>query len=45
MWNFSPCPGLEEAKDINLHLQPLQVLLEEMEQVDYLQVRVFFVAK
>ncbi|XP_064006872.1 dynein axonemal heavy chain 17 [Pogoniulus pusillus] len=31
--------GLEEAKDINLHLQPLQVLLEEMEQVDYFQLQ------
>ncbi|NXX48555.1 DYH17 protein, partial [Tricholaema leucomelas] len=31
--------GLEEAKDINLHLQPLRVLLEEMEQVDYFQLQ------
>ncbi|XP_054249766.1 dynein axonemal heavy chain 17 [Indicator indicator] len=31
--------GLEEAKDINLHLQPLRVLLEDMEQVDYLQLQ------
>ncbi|KAM6297472.1 dynein axonemal heavy chain 17 [Aegotheles albertisi] len=27
--------GLEEAKDISLHLQPLRVLLEELEQADY----------
>ncbi|NXD84162.1 DYH17 protein, partial [Halcyon senegalensis] len=27
--------GLEEAKDVNLHLQPLRILLEEMEQTDY----------
>ncbi|XP_055553184.1 dynein axonemal heavy chain 17 isoform X2 [Falco cherrug] len=31
--------GLEEAKDISLHLQPLQILLEEMEQVDYSQLQ------
>ncbi|NXC68138.1 DYH17 protein, partial [Anhinga anhinga] len=30
---------LEEAKDISLHLQPLRVLLEEMEQVDYFQLQ------
>uniref|UniRef100_A0A8B9NN00 Dynein axonemal heavy chain 17 n=1 Tax=Accipiter nisus TaxID=211598 RepID=A0A8B9NN00_9AVES len=30
--------GLEEAKDVSLHLQPLRILLEEMEQVDYSQV-------
>lgn len=30
--------GLEEANDVNLHLQPLQGLLEEMEQMDYSQV-------
>uniref|UniRef100_A0A674HTA8 Dynein axonemal heavy chain 17 n=1 Tax=Taeniopygia guttata TaxID=59729 RepID=A0A674HTA8_TAEGU len=29
--------GLEEANDVNLHLQPLQGLLEEMEQMDYSQ--------
>ncbi|NWU85052.1 DYH17 protein, partial [Onychorhynchus coronatus] len=33
--------GLEEAKDISLHLQPLQVLLEEMEQADYSQLQPF----
>ncbi|NXG18699.1 DYH17 protein, partial [Grallaria varia] len=33
--------GLEEAKDVSLHLQPLQVLLEEMEQADYSQVQSF----
>ncbi|NWI70492.1 DYH17 protein, partial [Todus mexicanus] len=27
--------GLEEAKDVNLHLQPLRILLEEMEQTDF----------
>ncbi|XP_064890245.1 dynein axonemal heavy chain 17 isoform X3 [Columba livia] len=27
--------GLEEAKDIDLYLQPLRILLEEMEQADY----------
>ncbi|XP_065549706.1 dynein axonemal heavy chain 17 [Lathamus discolor] len=27
--------GLEEAKDISFHLQPLCILLEEMEQADY----------
>ncbi|XP_062482469.1 dynein axonemal heavy chain 17 isoform X3 [Pezoporus occidentalis] len=27
--------GLEEAKDISFHLQPLCMLLEEMEQADY----------
>lgn len=37
-WSFSPGPGLEEAKDVSLHLQPLRILLEEMEQVDYSQV-------
>ncbi|NXJ83957.1 DYH17 protein, partial [Trogon melanurus] len=31
--------GLEEAKDINLHLQPLRILLEEMEQADYSQLQ------
>ncbi|XP_054026357.1 dynein axonemal heavy chain 17 [Dryobates pubescens] len=31
--------GLEEAKDINLHLQPLRVLLEDMEQADYFQLQ------
>ncbi|NXL03800.1 DYH17 protein, partial [Mesembrinibis cayennensis] len=31
--------GLEEAKDISLHLQPLQILLEEMEQADYSQLQ------
>uniref|UniRef100_A0A8C4U9P4 Dynein axonemal heavy chain 17 n=1 Tax=Falco tinnunculus TaxID=100819 RepID=A0A8C4U9P4_FALTI len=30
--SFSSGPGLEEAEDISLHLQPLQILLEEMEQ-------------
>lgn len=30
--------GLEEASDVSLHLQPLQALLEEMEQADYSQV-------
>ncbi|XP_068269716.1 LOW QUALITY PROTEIN: dynein axonemal heavy chain 17 [Nyctibius grandis] len=29
--------GLEAAKDIDLHLQPLRILLEEMEQADYPQ--------
>lgn len=38
MRSFSPGPGLEEAKDVSLHLQPLRILLEEMEQVDYSQV-------
>uniref|UniRef100_A0A674H6Q3 Dynein axonemal heavy chain 17 n=1 Tax=Taeniopygia guttata TaxID=59729 RepID=A0A674H6Q3_TAEGU len=33
--------GLEEANDVNLHLQPLQGLLEEMEQMDYSQLRPF----
>ncbi|KAL2297866.1 hypothetical protein Nmel_016431 [Mimus melanotis] len=33
--------GLEEANDVSLHLQPLQALLEEMEQADYSQVRPF----
>ncbi|NXU59271.1 DYH17 protein, partial [Turnix velox] len=33
--------GLEEAKDIDLHLQPLRVLLEEMEQVEYPSVQPF----
>ncbi|NXA28829.1 DYH17 protein, partial [Ibidorhyncha struthersii] len=31
--------GLEEAKDISLHLQPLRLLLEEMEQADYSQLQ------
>ncbi|KAM6049902.1 dynein axonemal heavy chain 17 [Theristicus caerulescens] len=31
--------GLEEAKDISLHLQPLRILLEEMEQADYSQLQ------
>ncbi|XP_010006976.1 PREDICTED: dynein heavy chain 17, axonemal [Chaetura pelagica] len=31
--------GLEEAKDISLHLQPLQILLEDMEQVDYFELQ------
>lgn len=30
--------GLEEANDVSIHLQPLQTLLEEMEQADYSQV-------
>lgn len=30
--------GLEEASDVSLHLQPLQAVLEEMEQADYSQV-------
>ncbi|NXP52612.1 DYH17 protein, partial [Heliornis fulica] len=29
--------SLEEGKDVNLHLQPLRVLLAEMEQTDYAQ--------
>ncbi|NWX62644.1 DYH17 protein, partial [Promerops cafer] len=33
--------GLEEANDVSLHLQPLQGLLEELEQVDYSQLRPF----
>ncbi|NXG00005.1 DYH17 protein, partial [Sakesphorus luctuosus] len=33
--------GLEEAKDVSLHLQPLQALLEEMEQADYSQLQPF----
>ncbi|XP_005530761.1 PREDICTED: dynein heavy chain 17, axonemal [Pseudopodoces humilis] len=33
--------GLEEANDVSLHLQPLQTLLEEMEQADYSQLRPF----
>lgn len=41
-----PCPnteffrvlGLEEAGDVSLHLQPLQALLDEIEQADYSQV-------
>ncbi|RMB95204.1 hypothetical protein DUI87_28191 [Hirundo rustica rustica] len=33
--------GLEEASDVSLHLQPLQALLEEMEQADYSQLRPF----
>ncbi|NXS34473.1 DYH17 protein, partial [Pomatostomus ruficeps] len=33
--------GLEEANDVSLHLQPLQTLLEEMEQADYSQLRSF----
>ncbi|NXE83161.1 DYH17 protein, partial [Cochlearius cochlearius] len=31
--------GLEEAKDVSLHLQPLRVLLEEMEQADFSQLQ------
>ncbi|NWQ91943.1 DYH17 protein, partial [Burhinus bistriatus] len=31
--------GLEEAKDISLHLLPLQILLEEMEEADYSQLQ------
>ncbi|NXG62204.1 DYH17 protein, partial [Hemiprocne comata] len=31
--------GLEEAKDISLHLQPLQILLEEVEQADYFELQ------
>ncbi|KAM6377247.1 dynein axonemal heavy chain 17-like [Pluvialis apricaria] len=31
--------SLEEAKDVNLHLQPLRILLEEMEQADYSQLQ------
>ncbi|XP_054702261.1 dynein axonemal heavy chain 17 [Grus americana] len=31
--------GLEEAKDVSLHLQPLRILLEEMEQMDYSQLQ------
>ncbi|NXP60283.1 DYH17 protein, partial [Chloropsis cyanopogon] len=31
--------GLEEANDVSLHLQPLQGLLEELEQMDYSQLR------
>ncbi|CAM9713793.1 unnamed protein product [Bubo scandiacus] len=30
---------LEEAEDISLHLQPLRILLEEMEQADYSQLQ------
>uniref|UniRef100_A0A8C5IYP6 Dynein axonemal heavy chain 17 n=1 Tax=Junco hyemalis TaxID=40217 RepID=A0A8C5IYP6_JUNHY len=30
--------GLEEANDVNLHLQPLQGLLEDMEQMEYPEV-------
>ncbi|KAM9371463.1 dynein axonemal heavy chain 17 [Phaethornis superciliosus] len=33
--------GLEEAKDICLHLQPLQILLGEVEQVDYSELQPF----
>ncbi|NWV39884.1 DYH17 protein, partial [Grantiella picta] len=33
--------GLEEANDVSLHLQPLQVLLEEVEQADYPLVQPF----
>ncbi|NWR46185.1 DYH17 protein, partial [Regulus satrapa] len=33
--------GLEEANDVSLHLQPLQALLEDMEQVDYSQLKPF----
>ncbi|NXK90148.1 DYH17 protein, partial [Formicarius rufipectus] len=33
--------GLKEAEDVSLHLQPLQVLLEEMEQADYSQLQPF----
>lgn len=35
---FSLGLGLEEAKDISFHLQPLCILLEEMEQADYSEV-------
>lgn len=35
---FSPAPGLQEAKNVSLYLQPLQILLEEMEQAEYVQV-------
>lgn len=35
---FSPAPGLQEADNISLYLQPLQTLLEEMEQAEYAQV-------
>lgn len=35
---FSPVPGLQEANNISLYLQPLQILLEEMEQAEYFQV-------
>ncbi|NXP09467.1 DYH17 protein, partial [Thinocorus orbignyianus] len=31
--------GLEEAKDISLHLQPLRLVLEELEQADYSQLQ------
>ncbi|XP_057895061.1 dynein axonemal heavy chain 17 [Melospiza georgiana] len=31
--------GLEEANDVNLHLQPLQGLLEDMEQMEYPELR------
>ncbi|XP_067164351.1 dynein axonemal heavy chain 17 [Apteryx mantelli] len=31
--------GLEEARDVCLHLRPLQILLEEMEQTDYTQLQ------
>ncbi|NXJ94967.1 DYH17 protein, partial [Corythaixoides concolor] len=31
--------GLEEAKAVSLHLQPLRVLLEEAEQADYCQLQ------
>ncbi|NXE96762.1 DYH17 protein, partial [Menura novaehollandiae] len=31
--------GLEEANDVSLHLQPLQGLLEEMEQAEYSQLK------
>ncbi|XP_038013513.1 dynein heavy chain 17, axonemal-like [Motacilla alba alba] len=33
--------GLEEANDVNLHLQPLQGLLEDMEQMEYSELRPF----
>ncbi|XP_016158228.1 PREDICTED: dynein heavy chain 17, axonemal isoform X1 [Ficedula albicollis] len=33
--------GLEEANDVTLHLQPLQALLEDMEQADYAQLQPF----
>ncbi|NWV29438.1 DYH17 protein, partial [Origma solitaria] len=33
--------GLEEANDVSLHLQPLQVLLDEIEQADYPEVQSF----
>uniref|UniRef100_A0A8C5X999 Dynein axonemal heavy chain 17 n=2 Tax=Malurus TaxID=55806 RepID=A0A8C5X999_9PASS len=33
--------GLEEANDVSLHLQPLQALLDEIEQGEYSQVQSF----